>query len=325
MADILSMGELLIDFIEQKDKNSDDIYYKRTAGGESANVACMCAKLGASSGLITKIGGDMFGKFLKKTAEDFGVDSSGIIIDKNFRTSLAFVTSEKNGKKDFVFYRKNTADSNISFNDVDLRLIDKCKIFHFGGLSLIKEPSKSAVLNSAEYAKAKDKIISFAPNYRQGLWDSTESAAKSMQYAATYADILTVTEDELTLLAGCGNLLPAVSKLLHEGIKIICVTGGAKGCIIATNSSVSLYPSYKIDEVDSTGASGAFLGGFLFKILEKAKDISELSSDEILEIALFANACGALSSLGSGAMSALPSFDEVIKFIDEHKGDLNYV
>ncbi len=318
VADILSIGELLIDFIELTDENGD-VYYKRNAGGAPANVVCMAAKLGASAGLISKIGGDMFGDYLKKVIEDIGVDTSGLIVDKDFRTSLAFIRKNDDGARDYVFYRKNTADLNLNFNEVRLKLIDECKIFHFGGLSLIREPSKSAVLNSVEYAKSKGKIISFDPNYKPKLWSNTDAAAKSMQNAVRYADIIKVSENELQLISDCGNLLPAVAKLLNEGVKIICVTQGAKGCIIATNSSVELYSSYKAESVDTIGSGDSFLGGFLFKLLEKAKDISELSMNEIYDMAMYANACGALSSMKTGAIPSMPSQSEVDSFMEKNK------
>lgn len=316
MADILAIGELLIDFTAITEKNGD-IYYKQNAGGAPANVVCMAAKLGASTGFIGKIGKDMFGNYLKGILEERKVDTRGLILDKDFSTTLAFVKNGSHGERDFVFYRKNSADLNMKFSEVNLKLIDECKIFHFGALSLTAEPSKSATINAVEYAKAKGKIISYDPNWRPILWQSKEQAVQAMKNVLRYVDIIKVSEEELQIITDCGNLLPAIAKLLNMGIKIVCITQGAKGCIIATKSSVELYPAYKVDSVDTLGSGDSFLGGFLYKLLEKSKDITELTSDELYEMSDFANACGAITSMEHGAIPAMPDLKEVEEFMEK--------
>ena len=316
MTDILAIGELLIDFTAITEKNGD-IYYKQNAGGAPANVVCMAAKLGASTGFIGKIGKDMFGNYLKGILEERKVDTRGLILDKDFSTTLAFVKNGSHGERDFVFYRKNSADLNMKFSEVNLKLIDECKIFHFGALSLTAEPSKSATINAVEYAKAKGKIISYDPNWRPILWRSKEQAVQAMKNVLRYVDIIKVSEEELQIITDCGNLLPAIAKLLNMGIKIVCITQGAKGCIIATKSSVELYPAYKVDSVDTLGSGDSFLGGFLYKLLEKSKDITELTSDELYEMSDFANACGAITSMEHGAIPAMPDLKEVEEFMEK--------
>ena len=316
MADILAIGELLIDFTAITEKNGD-IYYKQNAGGAPANVVCMAAKLVASTGFIGKIGKDMFGNYLKGILEERKVDTRGLILDKDFSTTLAFVKNGSHGERDFVFYRRNSADLNMKFSEVNLKLIDECKIFHFGALSLTAEPSKSATINAVEYAKAKGKIISYDPNWRPILWQSKEQAVQAMKNVLRYVDIIKVSEEELQIITDCGNLLPAIAKLLNMGIKIVCITQGAKGCIIATKSSVELYPAYKVDSVDTLGSGDSFLGGFLYKLLEKSKDITELTSDELYEMSDFANACGAITSMEHGAIPAMPDLKEVEEFMEK--------
>ncbi len=316
MADILAIGELLIDFTAITEKNGD-IYYKQNAGGAPANVVCMAAKLGASTGFIGKIGKDMFGNYLKGILEERKVDTRGLILDKDFSTTLAFVKNGSHGERDFVFYRRNSADLNMKFSEVNLKLIDECKIFHFGALSLTAEPSKSATINAVEYAKAKGKIISYDPNWRPILWQSKEQAVQAMKNVLRYVDIIKVSEEELQIITDCGNLLPAIAKLLNMGIKIVCITQGAKGCIIATKSSVELYPAYKVDSVDTLGSGDSFLGGFLYKLLEKSKDITELTSDELYEMSDFANACGAITSMEHGAIPAMPDLKKVEEFMEK--------
>ena len=128
MPDIMSIGEMLVDFTEVQDVKDGDIYYKQNPGGAPANVAVMASKLGVSSGFIGKLGMDMFGKYLRDTLAAEGVDTKGLILDKDFSTTLAFVGKSSEGERDFVFYRKNSADLNLSFSEVNLKLIDSCKL-----------------------------------------------------------------------------------------------------------------------------------------------------------------------------------------------------
>lgn len=317
MPDIIAIGELLVDFTCIKGADGE-ISYKQNAGGAPANVVCMAAKLGASTGFIGKIGRDMFGFYLKKILMENKVDIKGLILDPNYSTTLAFVSNTEDGDRDFVFYRSSqtSADLNIRYGEVDRSFIDSCKIFHFGALSLTAEPARTATLNAVEYAKMQGKIISYDPNWRPHLWDSRENAIRSMRSAAQLADIIKVSESELQLLTDCGGLIPAVAKLLQSGVKVICITQGAKGCIIATAKGITRFPAYRTKTVDTLGSGDSFFGAFLYKLLETGKSSDELDGEDIEEMAMFANACGALCASKQGAIPAMPAKEDIAKLME---------
>lgn len=317
MPDIIAIGELLVDFTCIKGADGD-ICYKQNAGGAPANVVCMAAKLGASTGFIGKIGRDMFGFYLKKILMENKVDIKGLILDPNYSTTLAFVSNTEDGDRDFVFYRSSqtSADLNIRYGEVDRSFIDSCKIFHFGALSLTAEPARTATLNAVEYAKMQGKIISYDPNWRPHLWDSKENAIRAMRSAAQLADIIKVSESELQLLTDCGGLIPAVAKLLQSGVKIICITQGAKGCIIATAKGITRFPAYRTKTVDTLGSGDSFLGAFLYKLLETGKSLDELDGEDIEEMAMFSNACGALCASKQGAIPAMPAKEDIARLME---------
>lgn len=314
MPDIMAIGEMLVDFTAVTDKD-DDIYYKQNPGGAPANVAVMAAKLGVSSGFIGKLGKDMFGKYLKETLENEGVETKGVILDKDFSTTLAFVRKGEDGERDFVFYRKNSADLNLNFSEVNLKLIDNCKLLHFGALTLTAEPSKSAVINTVEYAKQQGKIISYDPNWRERLWESKEAAVKAMRSVLRYADVVKVSELELQIITDCANLLPAIAKLLNSGVKVVCITQGAKGCIIATRKGIERLPTFKVETVDTLGAGDSFFGAFLSKLVLSGKTMDEIDMNDLREFAMYANACGSLSSTKVGAIPAMPTHEEIMELM----------
>ncbi len=316
MPDIMTIGEMLVDFTAV-DNDSGEIFYKQNAGGAPANVAVMASRLGVSSGFIGKLGRDMFGKFLKETLEKEGVDSSGVILDKDFSTTLAFVRNAPDGERHFIFYRKNSADLNLNFSEVNLKLIDNCRLLHFGALTLTSEPSKSAVINTVEYAKQQGKMISYDPNWREKLWESREAAVKAMRSVLRYVDVIKVSELELQIITDCANLLPAIAKLLNDGVRVVCITQGAKGCIIATRRGIERLPTFKVETVDTLGAGDSFFGAFLSKLVQSGKSMEELQMEDLREFATYANACGALSSTKSGAIPAMPTHEEIIALMEQ--------
>ncbi len=314
MPDIMAIGEMLVDFTAHADTNGD-IYYKQNPGGAPANVAVMTAKLGVSSGFIGKMGNDMFGTYLKETLENYGVDTKGVKLDKGYSTTLAFVRKNEDGERDFVFYRNNSADLNLNYNEINLKLVDNCKLLHFGALLLTSEPSKSAVINTVEYAKQQGKMISYDPNWREHLWNSRAEAVKAMRSVLRYVDVIKVSELELQIITDSGNLLPSIAKLLNEGVKIVCITQGAKGCIIATRKGIERFPTFDVETIDTLGAGDSFFGAFLSQIIKSGKTVDELDMSDLREFAIYANACGSLSSTKVGAIPAMPTHEEIIELV----------
>lgn len=311
MADIVSIGEMIVDFTVCEGAG-EDIVYRQNAGGAPANVAVMAAKLGASSAFIGKFGKDMFGEYLFKTLERNNVDTSGVVFSKKYPTALAFVNNS-DGERNFIFYRNKTADTRLKSDEIRYKLIDGCRLVHFGSLSLTSEPSKTAVAEAVSYAKKRGKIITYDPNWRESLWKSKEEAVSVMSGVLRMVDIIKVSEQELQVITDTGNMLPAIAKLLGAGVKIVCVTQGAKGCIIATKKGIDRFPTFKVKTVDTLGAGDSFFGAFIAKIVKSEKSLGELDVEELKSFALFANACGALSSTKAGAISSMPVEEEIIE------------
>ena len=314
MPDIMAIGEMLVDFTSVTAEDGS-IYYKQNPGGAPANVAVMASKLGISSGFIGKLGNDMFGHYLKDTLENENVDAKGVIFDKEHSTTLAFVRKSEDGDRSFVFYRQNGADLNLSFSEVKLKLIDECKLLHFGSLLLTSEPSKSAVINTVEYAKQQGKIITYDPNWREQLWESREEAVKTMKSVLGYVDIIKVSEQELQIITDCATLLPSIAKILNSGVRVLCITQGAKGCIIATRHGIERLPAFKTETVDTLGSGDSFFGAFISRLVLSGKSLDEIVMDDLREFAVYGNACGALSSSKVGAIPAMPTHDEIVTLI----------
>lgn len=320
MFDIVSAGELLIDFAPSINKADKELTFIGNPGGAPANVLAMASKLGLKTAFIGKVGDDVFGKKLKKTLEEQNINSSGLILSKEFPTTLAFVSYSPSGDRSFSFYRKNCADIMLKKEEINLSLIDECSIFHFGSLSFTDEPCRSAVLNTIDYAIKKGKIISFDPNYRPLLWSSEKTAVEQIKAGCRLANILKISDYEMELVTGIADFEQGSAELLSYGPEVVIVTAGEKGAFYKTAKSSGLFETYKVKTIDTTGAGDAFFGAILSqfkgKTINQIKDFSEAEWKRIMN---FANAAGSLTTTRQGAIPALPSLNEIENLIKQNQ------
>lgn len=315
MADLLAVGEILIDFTPKGTSSEGNPVFERNPGGAPANLAVQAARLGTTTGFIGKAGDDRFGHFLKKTLSDNGVDTDGMILDKASDTTLAFVSLDATGNREFTFYRRGTADTLLLPQDIDFSQIDECKLLHFGSLSFTATPSRDTVLSMVKYAKQAGKLISYDPNWRPMLWESEEAGIAGMRLGLPLCDIIKVSEEELELLTDTKNIEQGLRVLFEYPITIAVVTAGPNGCYIAVKEKYSHLPTYDVNVVDTTGAGDSFFGAFLHKLLSSQQKLQDIPFDELIEIAKVANGAGAICASRYGAIPAMPLAQEILKLI----------
>lgn len=182
MYDVTATGELLIDFTRNGLSKQNNRVYEANPGGAPCNVLAMLGKLGYKTAFIGKVRNDEFGKLLKNTISEQKIDSIGLVMDPDAKTTLAFVDNDETGDRSFSFYRKPGADMMLREDEVNYELIDNCRIFHFGSLSMMDEPVRFSAYAMIDYAKKKNKIIYFYPNLRSSLCESEDLAARQIWY-----------------------------------------------------------------------------------------------------------------------------------------------
>jgi fructokinase len=314
---VVCFGEMLIDFVPTVGEVSlaEAPAFKKAPGGAPANVSVGIARLGGSSAFIGKVGEDEFGKMLSDILKENNVDNSGVRFDHNARTALAFVTLKADGEREFLFFRHPSADMLLQESELDTDLIKQGKIFHYGSISLIAEPCRSTHLAAMKIAKASGSILSYDPNLRLPLWPSEEAAREGIMSIWDQADIVKVSEDEITFLTGGEDPLDdnVVLKLFYPNLKLLIVTEGSAGCRYYTKEFKGRVKGVQVKPVDTTGAGDAFVGGLLYCL---ASDQSILQDEyRLKEALLFANVCGALTVMERGAIPALPTKEAVLEFL----------
>lgn len=317
---ILCLGELLIDmFPAEVGRGMTEVSsFRPKPGGAPANAAVAAARLGAQSGFIGKVGEDIFGRYLEGVLKQEGVDTRGMRFDTQARTTLVFIAMPDVNTAEFIFYRNPGADMLLSPEELDTALLQETQCLHFGSLSLIDEPIRSATLRAIEIARAAGAMISFDVNYRPALWQSQEAARLRILETIPQVDLVKVNDTELALLTGSDDLDPASRSLLRKGPKLCVVTLGAKGSFFQTGQDSEFIPGYEVETVDATGCGDAFIASLLFQLVKDGKMLADLSPARLSGALNYANAVGALTSLTQGVIPALPYAHQVEEFLSQH-------
>ncbi|MCQ2419167.1 MAG: carbohydrate kinase [Clostridia bacterium] len=316
MIDVVALGELLIDFTCE---NKDAAGYPTMSahpGGAPANFLAALSKYGKKTALLGKVGTDAFGKLLTATLQQAGIDTRGLLTDDNYFTTLAFVTLDATGNREFSFARKPGADTQLSEQALDWRMIDEAKVFHFGTLSLTDEPAKTATQKAVCYAKKQGKLISCDPNLRLPLWRDQEEAKQQLLWAISQADVLKISDNEVDFLFGMSPEAGAAHIAETFGTKLVFVTCGADGCYFKNKNACGMVASPKgIHVKDTTGAGDIFGGSAMAKLLDTGKAPEALNDAELREIVSFACTAASLSTEQSGGITSVPALSDVLKTI----------
>lgn len=310
--DVTTFGEILIDFTSQGVNEDGQMLYARNPGGAPANVAVAAGKLGAHTAFLGKAGKDAHGEFLREVLKKEQVDTSGLILDKEYFTTLAFVDVKKNGERTFSFARKPGADTEIRKEEIDIDVLDRTNIFHVGSLSLTAQPARDTTLYAVKRARNKGSLISYDPNYRASLWPDEETAKRQMRSLIPYVDLMKISDEETELLTGEKDAEKAAEALYCQGVKVVAVTMGGDGAYIYCRDGGSLVPGFQAERIgDTNGAGDSFWGGFLYKISTSEKRLQELAKEELVEYARFGNAVASLCVEKKGAIPAMPTLMQV--------------
>ena len=313
MYDVVALGELLIDFTCQSVDAQGYPTMAAHPGGAPANFLAAVAKFGGKTALLGKVGTDAFGKLLTNTLDQAGIETCGLVADDSVFTTLAFVTLDEQGDREFSFSRKPGADTCLRFEEINRNLIDEAKVFHFGTLSLTDEPARSATYQAVAYAKAAGKLITFDPNLRKPLWKDLESAKEQMLWGLSQADVVKISDEEVEFLFGLNVEAGAAHIRNTYGVKLVFVTCGAEGCFFQNEKGEGRVPSLTGQKVvDTTGAGDIFGGSAVWKLLQTGKAPQDLTADEMRSVAAFGCTSAGLSVTKAGGISSVPEYEKVL-------------
>ena len=320
MYDVVALGELLIDFTPYGKSNQNNDVLEVNPGGAPCNVLSMLSNLGYKTGFIGKVGNDGFGHLLTKAVQEQGIDITGLVYDNDVHTTLALVLKKENGDRDFAFYRNPGADMNLKEEEVNESLIASSSIFHFGTLSLTDESVKMATQKAVKAAKENGLTITFDPNLREPLWRSLEEAHEQVAWGLQQADVVKISDNEITWFTGMDNYDEGIAFLQKEypNLKLICLSMGGDGSKAVYRDIHVSYPAFLQEAtIETTGAGDTFCACMIHTVLENG--IDHLDEEKLKEMLKFANAAASLVTTKKGALRVMPTKEEVETFIENFK------
>ncbi len=308
--DVVALGELLIDFAMSGQSEQGNNVFEACPGGAPCNVLAMLNKLGKKTAFLGKVGNDQFGKLLKATIEEIGIDATGLLMDEDVRTTLAFVHTFADGDRDFSFYRNPGADMMLAEDEVNYDMIRDTEVFHLGTLSMTDEPVRTATKKALAVAKEAGCLITFDPNLRPPLWKSLETAKEMMEYGFGYCDVLKISDNEIQFVSGKEDYDEGIQYLQEKyNIPLIFLTLGKDGSRAYYKGMRVEQAGFKVETIETTGAGDTFCGSVISGVLDKG--IDNLTEENLADILKFANAAAAVVTTRKGAIRSMPDVDEV--------------
>ncbi len=313
--DVTALGELLIDFTENGVSGQGNPIYEANPGGAPCNVLAMLAKLERKTAFIGKVGQDIFGNRLKDILAETGIDISNLVMDKDIRTTLAFVETFPDGDRDFSFYRNPGADMMLREEEVREDILRDTKIFHFGTLSMTHEEVRRATKKAVETAKTAGAVLSFDPNLREPLWNSLEEAKEQTAYGLSKCDFLKISDNEIRWFTGEEDFDAGIRKLREQyDIPLIVLSMGKDGSrAYYKDLRVEVAPFLQENTIETTGAGDTFGACCLHYVLQCGLD--GFDEDSLREMLVFANAAASIITTRKGALRVMPTMNEVQELI----------
>lgn len=315
--DVTALGELLIDFTENGVSPQGNPILEANPGGAVCNVLSMLNQLGHTTGFIGKVGDDMFGEQLTRALEEVHIATEGLVKDREVPTTLAFVHTLPGGDRDFSFYRNPGADMMLGKEEVNVSMVEFCRIFHFGSLSMTDKISREATKYGVELAKKSGAVISFDPNLRPPLWKTLNDAKEQIDFGIRQCDILKISDNEIQWFTGEEDLKKAAEILLEKyDIKLLLLSMGKEGSMaFQGDKMVSVSGILQPDTIETTGAGDTFCGCVLHYVLEHG--FRAYTETELREMLAFANAAASIVTTRKGALRVMPKREEILSTLEK--------
>ncbi|MBS0319713.1 MAG: sugar kinase [Proteobacteria bacterium] len=292
--DLLAFGEAMIEFNQAR--RDDPHAYTQGFGGDTSNAAIAAARLGASVGYATRIGGDAFGRWLVGLWQAEGVDTRGVAVDADAPTGAYFVSHGAAGHE-FSYLRSGSAATRMRPDNLPLDVLRATRVLHLSGISQAISPSAcDAAFAAIDVARAAGARIAYDTNLRLKLWPLARASAV-IRATIARADWLLPSLDDVRTIYGLDAPDALIDAMLADGARAIVLKMGADGAIVVADGARVRIEPHRVATVDATGAGDCFDGAFLARVA---------AGDAVVDAARYANAAAALATTGYSAVAPLP-------------------
>ena len=326
--DLITIGRSCIDLYgEQVGGRLEDIMsFAKYIGGSPTNTAVGASRLGLRSGLLTRVGADHFGRFIREQLEREGVSTQGVLEDTGRLTALVFLGIRDPDTFPLIFYREDCADMALQTTDVDPAFIASAGAVLINGTHLSRPNVFDATLRACEIARSHGARIVFDIDYRPVLWGlagkdagenrfvAHDAVTARLQEVLPLCDLIVGTEEEVHILGGTTDTIAALRAIREKTPALLVCKRGAQGCSAFPGAIPDpldegvVGRGFKVEVFNVLGAGDAFMAGFLRGWLRAAP--LETSCE-------YGNACGAIVVSRHGCSPAMPTWEELQLFLQE--------
>jgi 5-dehydro-2-deoxygluconokinase len=318
--DLICMGRAAVDLYGEQigARLEDQASFAKYLGGSPANTGVAASRLGAKVAMLTRVGDEQNGRFVRETLAAEGVDVSHVRTDPQRLTALVFLSIKDRGTFPLVFYRHDCADMAISPEDFDEKFIGSAKALLVSGTHFSQPAIAATCLRAIEIAKRQKVRVAFDIDYRPVLWGltshglgekrfvSSELVTRTMMQVVPHCDLVIGTEEEFHIAGGAQQTAQAIASIQALSTATLVLKRGPLGCKVLSGDASFEHTGFPVEVFNVLGAGDGFAGGFLAAWL---KDLA------LQECARRANACGAIVVSRHGCAPAMPSKAELDVFL----------
>jgi len=302
--DIVCFGEPLFE-LSEIERNGERLMLPGF-GGDTMNVAVAAARQDARVAVFTALGDDIFGQRFLSLWDSEAIARSDVIVRAGGQTGLYFITHGETGHE-FTYARGHSAASRITPAEVPTGLIASSRLLHLSGITqAISDDACDAAFAAIAAARKNGVMVSYDTNLRLRLWPLSRARA-IIHEAVRSVDIVRPSLDDARLLTGREDMHGIADFYLECGPKMVVLTLGRNGCLVATPEGRTHIAGIRADAVDGSGAGDTFTGAFLARYLENG---------DMLEAAHHANLAAALQTTKYGAVAAIPHKRDVLLYAE---------
>lgn len=324
--DVITIGRSSVDLYGQQigTQLEDVASFSKAVGGCPANIAIGTARLGLKSALITRVGDEQMGRFIREQMQREGVNARGIVTDTGRLTALVLLGVENDHAFPMIFYRENCADMALNESDIDEAFIASSRAILVSGTHFSKPNTEAAQFKAIRIARGLGRKVIFDIDYRPNLWGLAGHAAGDSRYVASdfvtgtlkpvlpHCDLIVGTEEEVLIAAGESGLLAALKAIRAVSAGTIVLKRGPMGCIVYDGAIPDrledgiVGTGFPIEVYNVLGAGDSFMSGFLR---------GWLAGEPHRTSATWANACGAFAVSRLLCSPEIPTFEELQYFL----------
>lgn len=309
MSEVITLGEPLIVYVAEKTGTFSEVEtYTRGLAGAELNFSVGVTRLGHQVSYLTRLGEDVYGKYIMEFIQKEGIDSEHIIWDKEHLTGSYLKFKALEGDPAIAYFRKGSAASYLCREDVEQVSFSNVKMLHITGISAgISKSCCDTCKYAIQKAKEKGVFVSFDTNIRRALWDSEEQLRNTLNGLAETCDMILPGIEEGRLLTGLYNPEEIADFYLKKGVKVVVIKLGKEGAYYKTGQKEGIVGGFKVDDVvDTVGAGDAFAAGIVSGLLE------DLPLEKAIERG---NAMGAIIITSKGDNDILPTKQQLDDFL----------